>query len=67
MLSLKEMRVRGDMIATYKIMSGKDKVDPGLLFDVGGEAERQRRDREVRSEIEPLFTSFSHGVYFIMY
>ena len=36
MLSLVDRRERGDMIATYKILSGKDKVDPGLIFSMGG-------------------------------
>ena len=36
MLSLGDRRERGDMIATYKILSGKDKVDPGLIFSMGG-------------------------------
>ena len=51
MLSLEERRVRGDMIATYKIMSGKDKVDPGLLFQRGGERQgpRTRGDARVHS------------------
>ena len=70
MLSLEERRVRGDMIATYKIMSGKDKVDPGLLFDMGGEGERPRtrgearvhsiRPRRARLDIRRY--SFSHRV-----
>ena len=34
MTSLEDGRLRGDMIATYKILSGKDKVDPSLLFDL---------------------------------
>ena len=29
MTSLEDRRVRGDMITTYRIMTGKDKVDPG--------------------------------------
>jgi len=29
-----DRRVRGDMITTYRIMTGKDKVDPGLFFDM---------------------------------
>ena len=28
MTSLADRRVRGDMIATYKILTGKDKIDP---------------------------------------
>ena len=42
MLSLEERRMRGDMIATYKIMSCKDKVDPWLLFEREGEGQRPR-------------------------
>ena len=34
MTSLEERRVRGDMITTYRIMTGKDKVDPGQFFDM---------------------------------
>ena len=37
MTSLADRRVRGDMIATYKIMTGKDKIDPGLFFDLARE------------------------------
>ena len=37
MTSLADRRVRGDMIATYKIMTGKDKIDPGLFFDQAAE------------------------------
>jgi hypothetical protein len=29
--------VRGDMLATYKIMAGKDRVDPKIFFDLAGE------------------------------
>ena len=35
-ISLSDRRTRGDMIATYKIISGKDKVDPVLLFEMAG-------------------------------
>ena len=40
-----DRRVRGDMITTYRIMTGKDKVDPGLFFDMvaDGEGLRTRR------------------------
>ena len=34
MTSLEDRRVMGDMITTYRIMTGKDNVDPGLFFDL---------------------------------
>ena len=37
MTSLADRRLRGDMIATYKIMTGKDKVEPGVLFGLPGD------------------------------
>ena len=37
MTSLLDKRVRGDMIATYCIMTGKDKVDPRTFFDMAEE------------------------------
>ena len=37
MLNLEDRRERGDMIATYKILSGKDKVEPGMIFGLGGD------------------------------
>ena len=36
LLSLSDRRERGDMITAFKILSGKDKVDPGLIFCMGG-------------------------------
>ena len=48
MTSLVDKRLRGDMIATYKVMSGKDKVDPGVLFTLPGE-ERRTRQTDIRS------------------
>ena len=48
MTSLVDKRLRGDMIATYKVMSGKDKVDPGVLFTLPGE-ERRKRQTDIRS------------------
>jgi hypothetical protein len=36
LLSLTDRRERGDMIAAYKILSGKDKVDPEMIFSLGG-------------------------------
>ena len=45
MLSLEDRRLRGDMIATYRIMTGKDRVEPGVFFglaeDVPGVQTRQ--------------------------
>ena len=32
MTTLEDRRARGDMIATYKVLSGKDRVEPSLLF-----------------------------------
>ena len=45
MTSLEDKRVRGDMITTYRIMTGKEKVDPGLFFAMvaDGEGLRTRR------------------------
>ena len=45
MTSLEDRRVRGDMITTYRIFTGRDKVDPGLFFDMvaDGEGLRTRR------------------------
>ena len=45
MTSLEDRRVRGDMITTYRILTGKDKVDPGLFFDLvaDGAGPRTRR------------------------
>ena len=37
LLSLADRRERGDMIAAYKILSGKDKVDPEMIFRLGGD------------------------------
>ena len=37
MTSLLDKRVRGEMIATYRIMTGKDKVDPRTFFDMAEE------------------------------
>ena len=37
MTSLLDKRVRGNMIATYRIMTGKDMVDPRTFFDMAEE------------------------------
>ena len=42
MTSLLDRMVRGDMIATYCIMSGKDKVDPRTFFDLAEEGSGPR-------------------------
>ena len=42
MTSLEDRRVRGDMITTYRIMTGKDKVDPGLFFDLVADGQGPR-------------------------
>ena len=38
MTSLEDRRERGDMLATYRILTGKDRVDPRTIFDLAGEA-----------------------------
>ena len=43
MLSLGDRRMRGDMIATYKIMTGKDKVEPGVFFGLAGDGPGTRQ------------------------
>ena len=37
----------GDVIATHKILTGKDEIDPGLLFELDAEGEGQ--EQEVRT------------------
>ena len=54
MMSLVDRRLRGDMIATYKVMSGKDKVDPGVLFTLPGEERLTRQTagvHPIRSQV----------------
>ena len=43
MLSLGDRRRRGDMIGTYKIMTGKDKVEPGVFFGLAGDGPGTRQ------------------------
>ena len=45
MTSLADRRVRGDMISTYKIMTGKDRIDPGVFFDLVAEGPGPRTMR----------------------
>ena len=64
-----DRRVRGDMI-TYRIMTGKDKVDNGLFFDMvaDGEGLRTRRGTGVinirgsNNRLDIRRNSFSHRV-----
>jgi ribonuclease P/MRP protein subunit RPP40 len=70
MTSLEDRRVRGDMIATYKIMSGKDKVDPRIFFNLAAEgagprtrrAEGVRNIRSDRANLDIRRYSFSQRV-----
>ena len=41
--TLVDRRLRGDMIATYKIMAGKDKIEPSVLFTLPDEDRRTRQ------------------------
>ena len=49
MTTLVDRRLRGDLIATYKIMSGKDKVEPSVLFGLPGDSPRTRHGRQEES------------------
>ena len=65
-----DRRVRGDMITTFRIMTGMDKVDPGLFFDMvaDGEGLRTRRGTGVinirgsNNRLDIRRNSFSHRV-----
>ena len=67
-----DRRVRGDMIATYKIMAGKDRVDPKIFFDLAGEGPGLRtrqaagahpiRAQAVRPKLDIRRFSFSQRV-----
>ena len=41
MISLEDRRVRGDLIETYKILTGKEKVDPSSWFSMAAETRGQ--------------------------
>ena len=43
MTSLVDRMLRGDMIATYKIMTGKDKFDLGVFFGLPGDGPGPRK------------------------
>ena len=68
--NLVDRRVRGDMIETYKIMSGKDRVDPRIFFDLAGDGPRTRqaaavqhiRAQVVRPRLDIRRFSFSQRV-----
>ena len=70
MTSLLDRRVRGDMIATYRIMTGKDKVDPRAFFDMAEEGAGPRTRlaagvhsiKETRSRLDIRRYSFSQRV-----
>ena len=53
--NLVDRRVRGDMIETYKIMSGKDRVDPRIFFDLAedgpGPRTRQAAAQHIRAQV----------------
>jgi hypothetical protein len=67
-----DRRVRGDMIATYKIMAGKVRVDPKIFFDLAGEGPGLRmrqaagahpiRAQAVRPKLDIMSFSFSQRV-----
>ena len=58
------------MIATYKVMSGKDKVDPGVLFTLPGEERLTRhtagahpiRSQVVKPKLDIRRNTFSQRV-----
>ena len=70
MLSLEDRRVRGDMIATYKIMAGKDKIGPEVIFGMGGPVPNTRqaagthhiRVQPVRPKLDIRRNTFSQRV-----
>ena len=70
MTSLLDKRVRGNMIATYRIMTGKDMVDPRTFFDMAEEWAGPRTRlvagvhniRETRSRLDIRRYSFSQRV-----
>ena len=62
MLSLVDRRVRGEMIATYKIMTGKDKVEPGVFFGLPGDGLRTRQGAGVH-HLEPAPGQTEGGGY----
>ena len=70
MTSLVDRRTKGDMIPTYKILTGKDKVVPGMLFGLPGDGLRTRlaagvhpiRLQAVRPKLDIRRNTFSQRV-----
>ena len=68
--SLEERCKRGDMITMYKIMTGKDKVDPALWFTMATSRDVSTRqnagllnvERPARSRLELRSNQFSKRV-----
>jgi len=63
--SLKERRVRGDMIEVYKLMTGKEQISPGQFFTpVGADYKLRGHDKKLtkarpRLDIRKYFFSQS--------
>ena len=49
--TLVERRRRGDMITMYRLMSGKDRVDSNLWFDMANQREGATSTRQVRGHL----------------
>jgi hypothetical protein len=68
MLSLGDRRMRGDM--TYKIMMGKDNVEPGVFFGLAGDGPGMRQEtgahhiraQPVKPKLDIMRYSFSQRV-----
>ena len=55
LLSLKERRIKTDMITTYKILNGFDRVDPSTWFKQINQTRRTRLNADP-ANLEPTFT-----------
>ena len=64
--TLEERRVRGDMIETYKIITGKEKVDPGKFFTMaqtrGGPTARKHKIFKKRANKDGRRFTFTQRV-----
>ena len=56
MTTLEERRHQADMAMVYKILHGKEDIDPTLLFTMAGTGERA-----TRSTTDPLNVRIQHG------